>query len=101
MLDVNLVLQEAEAVLDGHYITWQQRGTGRVRVYEKPAQPQLPPQTASASATMTGTGLDLQRVPPTQSTPTKAMDVSEVVANVFLFVFLTVLSNKFMRGRAL
>jgi hypothetical protein len=100
MLDADHVLQEAEALLDEHYIAWQQRGTGHVRVYEKPAQPQLPPPAASASATMTGTGPDQHRVTPTQSNPAKTTDVSEVVANVFLFLFLTVLSNKFTRGPA-
>jgi hypothetical protein len=100
MLAVDLVLQEAEALLDEHYTTWQQRGTGRVRVYEKPSQPSQGAQATSAPATMTGTGLEMHRVTPTQSMPAKTMDVSEVVANVFLFLFLTVLSNKFARGQA-
>jgi hypothetical protein len=104
MLDANLVLREAEALLDRHYTLWQQGTPGRVRVYEKPqqrpvAQPISPTLPAKNGIGQQAIEQQAHKLAPTSTTPAKAREVSEVVANVFLLLILTVLSDKLARRR--
>ncbi|HMN28014.1 MAG TPA: hypothetical protein PKE45_07650 [Caldilineaceae bacterium] len=102
MLDVKLVLQEAEEVLDSHYIVWQQWTSRRVQVYERPQQPaQAQPApaalpTATNAATQTP-GPSEAKVASGRATPSRSLDLGEAVTNVFLFMLLSVLSDRLTR----
>jgi hypothetical protein len=102
MLDFDLVLQEAEAVLDNHYAAWQQGSSRRVQVYETPQRPPRAQQATSALPGVNGAGRQLlgqgaAKVAPARSAPVKPLDIGEAVTNAFLFVILTVLSDRLAR----
>jgi hypothetical protein len=100
MLDANLVLREVEVLLDGHYTAWQQRPSGRVGVYERPQHAATVRQAAPALPKANGADHQAAGVAANRPAPAKPTDVSEVVTNVFLFVLLTILSEKFARRPA-
>lgn len=101
MLDISLVLQEAEAVLDDHYNAWKQQGSGRVRVYHMPQKRQVPvtvtkEQNAGHPASSDrGSKVAL----PPASSP-RSLGISEVVANVVVLLLLNVLNDKLSRKGA-
>ncbi len=98
MLDVSLVLQEAEALLDDHYITWQQQGSGRVRVYHMPQKRQVPvavTKTPDASSPVVNDQAQKGALSPAPQP--KSSGLSEVVANVVVFLLLNVLSDRLSR----
>jgi hypothetical protein len=100
MLDANLVLREVEVLLDGHYTARQQRSSGRVQVYDKPQQRPAVQQDAPALPKANGADQPTARVAANRPAPARPIDVSEVVTNVFLFLLLTVLSEKFARRQS-
>lgn len=77
MLDANVILQDVEELLDGHYkelqIQTQMQLQNRVRVYDAPPQPPT-----------------VQRPPASQKA---AHPLNELVANVFVLLMLSVLNN--------
>ena len=100
MLDVTLILQEAEALLDDHYITWQQHGSSRVRVYQAPQQHQAPVTVKAQGARQPAPSNQARAVALPPATRFQAGEVGEVVANVFVLLLLGVLSEKLARGGA-
>jgi hypothetical protein len=104
MLDAGLVLQEAEALLDNHYTAWQ-RTPGRVRVYEKPAHAQIARQDDLALTRVNGAGQqpaaqEPHSATPNPSAPAKSTAVGEVLTNLCLFLFLTVLNQRLTRRQS-
>jgi hypothetical protein len=104
MLDAGLVLQEAEALLDNHYTAWQQRTPGRVRVYEKPAHAQIARKDDLALTSVNGAvqppaAQAPRSATPNPNAPAKSTAVGEVLTNLCLFLFLTVLNQRLTRRR--
>lgn len=98
MLDVSLVLQEAEALLDEHYSSWQQQGSGRVRVYQMPQKRQIPVTVTKAPDASHSTANDQpQKGTLSSAPPPKSYGISAVVANVVVLLLLNVLSDKFTK----
>ncbi len=73
MLDANLVLEDVEVLLQGHYTELRAQMQSRVRVYKTPPQPLI------------------ATPPPTPSKP--ANPLNELVANVFVLLMLSVLNK--------
>lgn len=73
MLDANLVLQDVEELLSGHYTEWRAQMQNRVRIYD------TPPQQLAAKPPL-----------PLQKPPNA---LNELVANVFVLLMLSVLNN--------
>ncbi|MFN8446255.1 MAG: hypothetical protein U0175_36025 [Caldilineaceae bacterium] len=96
MLDVTLILQEAEALLDDHYATWQQHGSGRVRVYHASQKHQIPV-TVKAQDAHPPAPSNQERAASSSTTSFKAGELGEVVANVFVLILLGVLSERLAR----
>lgn len=97
MLDVTLVLQEAEVLLDDHYNTWQQHGAGRVRVYQAPQKDQIPVTVKTQGARQPAPSNQARAVALPSAAPFKAGEIGEVVASVFMLLLLGVLSEKLAR----
>lgn len=100
MLDVTLVLQEAEALLDNHYARWQQHGANRIRVYHSPQKHQIPVTVKTQDARQPAPNNQSRAVALPQAKPFKAGELGEVVANVFVLLLLGVLSEKLAKGGA-
>ncbi|RIK44626.1 MAG: hypothetical protein DCC55_01805 [Chloroflexi bacterium] len=105
MLEASLVLQEAEVLLDSHYTAWQQRMVGRVRVYEKPQKQHDIRQGSPAATKMNGAGQQTAGAKahngtPSSPTSAKPVDIGEAVANVFVFLLLSVLSDRLARRQS-
>lgn len=101
MLDVSLVLQEAETLLDDHYTAWQQHGSSRVRVYHVPQKQQIP--VTVTKGQVAGRLVGGHSVSPAVSAapaPAKSAGISEVVANVVVLLLLNVLRDKLAKGGA-
>ena len=99
MLDDKLVFQELDDLLDEHYTWVTTHKPARIHVYNKPdesllaKQAQLPTTQSSASTTAKSEALSAQaRFAPAKTTP-----LGELVANIFVLVLLSVLSNKTTR----
>ena len=98
MLDVSLILQEAETLLDEHYSTWQQQGSGRVRVYPMPQKRQVPVAVTKTPEPRSPIVNDqAQKGAISPASQPKATGISEVVANVVVFLLLNVLSDRLSR----
>lgn len=98
MLDVTLVLQEAEALLDDHYTTWQQHGSSRVRVYQAAQKQQIPITVKTQDTRQPAPSNQVRAVALSSAAPVKTDKIGELVANIFMLVLLGVLSEKLARG---
>ena len=94
MLDVTLILQEAEALLDDHYITWQQHGSSRVRVYHAAQKHQIPVMVKTQDVHQPASSNQPRAAALPSPAPFKAGELGEVVASVFVLILLGVLSER-------
>ena len=100
MLDVTLVLQEAEVLLDDHYTTWQQHGSSRVRVYQASQKHQIPVTVKTQDARQPAPSNQARAVALPSAAPVKTGEIGELVANVLMLLLLGVLSERLARGGA-
>lgn len=100
MLDVTLVLQEAEALLDDHYVSWQQHGSSRIRVYQAAQKKQVPITVKTQDTRQPASSNQARAVALPPAAPVKTDKFGELVANIFMLVLLGVLSEKLARGGA-
>ncbi len=77
MLDANLILNDVEQLLDGHYARWAGLAPRRVQVYA------TPPKAAA-----------VEQPPPVVPTAKPTSTVNDLVASVFVLLVLSILNNK-------